>query len=350
MCLRCHRVDTYCRAELRPGPQPLAARKWLLIDAGTIFWTLDLCRDVAAANRRKGNRAATVLALVVLGMVGLLRGPCDFENLADDVSLFRTSMVGSPVGARLIETEAAESISRQLISLVDSSAEPVDRVTNELPVAQSVVIFFGPAGRMEVTHQGIGLSRGRHIQWQEVRWFRLMRGEHGSTYIDRVEICQSHGEILSVGVNWVRIDGKLQWDKVRRDAQWPKQLTSLVPADRWQFFRTDGELESLAEGEFRIDYWQRKQTFAKRIMYFAAPLMLVLGCIAPGTKIVDFWNAQFFPPVWKVVAMVCLILCATQPAVMTVAIAAYGQKASSRRIRKAREAVEMWHAGGPQQT
>jgi hypothetical protein len=249
-----------------------------------------------------------------------------------------------------IETEAAESISRQLLALIDSSAEPVDQATDEQPAALCVVIFFGLAGRMEVTRQGIKFSRGRQLQWHAVQWFRLLRGEHGSTYMHRVEICQFHGELLSVGVNWVRVDGVLQWNTLRRDALWPRQLASLVPAERWQFFRTDGELESLAEGEFRIDYWRRKLRLAKRMMYFGTPLMLVSGSIAFGDKIVNCWNAQFFPPVWKVVALVCLVLCAIQPAVLTIALTAYTRRNISRRLRKAREAFDTWQAGGARQT
>lgn len=97
-----------------------------------------------------------------------------------------------------------------------------------------------------------------------------------------------------------------------------------------------------------IEYaaWRMKGEYRRSCSYVVIGLLLIVTLgfvVAPdpfGAKIVSCWNAQFFPPVWKVVALVCLSLCAIQPAVVTIALAVYIHKAASRRLQKAREALE----------
>ena len=114
----------------------------------------------------------------------------------------------------------------------------------------------------------------------------------------------ARGDSLSGRLSSLRIDGRRIWVLGHRRADWPQRLASLTPPRCWQVFQTVGDLQSRAEGEFRLAHWRKKLTMARRMRTVLPPLCLALSGLCFVPKLVACWNAPFFPPWWKAVALV----------------------------------------------
>jgi len=70
----------------------------------------------------------------------------------------------------------------------------------------------------------------------------------------------------------------------------------------------------------------------RRLRAVLPPLLLALGGLAFVPKLIANWNVPLFPAWWKAVAVICLVLCMVQPAVMVWAILHFSGQAFARRL------------------
>lgn len=158
-------------------------------------------------------------------------------------------------------------------------------------------------------------------------------------FMHRLELQLRGGETISGRVNSVRIDAQRIWAVGNRRADWPQRLASLTPPRCWQVFSTFGDLQSRAEGEFRLAHWRKKGTTARRMRAVLPPACLALSGWAFIPKLVVAWNVQFFPPWWKAVALVCLALTMVVPPFAIWAVLHYMARAFARMVRVTEEAL-----------
>lgn len=174
----------------------------------------------------------------------------------------------------------------------------------------------------------------RWIAWEQVDTLRLIREPIDRAVKSRLELRLGGDEPIGGRVYSARIDGRRIWAAGDRKADWPLCLESLVPPRCWHVFSTVGDLQSLAEGEFRSAHFRNKLAPTRRLQSLVPPLLLIVGCLVFVPKLAVNWNVPFFPPWWKAVAVICLVLCMVQPAVMVWAILHFGGQALASRLRE----------------
>jgi hypothetical protein len=240
-----------------------------------------------------------------------------------------------------VDADVAEQVARVCSSLMPAPAatDPGEAV----PVPAEVVIGFGFFRQLRMTAQGIELKdrrETRQLAWQAVSTIRLIRGLVQSTVVNRLELRFQDGSEVHGAVNSVVIDGEPIRKISKRRLDWSRRISSLVPADCWQIFQTFGELQSRADGEFRLAYWQKKLTAVRRWQPWLPLALLAAGCYVFAPKLIACWNAQFFPPWWKAVAMACLAVAMLFHAAMVWALLYYLAHAFAATIRRTEQAME----------
>lgn len=203
-------------------------------------------------------------------------------------------------------------------------------------------IGFGVFRRLRLTAQGIELTDRRETRqhdWDAVLTFRLIRRTVQHGVVNRLELhVQDMGDVRGQ-INSVVIDGQRIGTISKRQLEWANRLSSLVPPRCWQVFQTFGDLQSRADGEFRLAHWQKNLTTARRWQPWLPLAFLAAGGCVFAPKLVACWNAQFFPAWWKAVALVCLALAMLQPAVVCWALLYYTNRAFADRIRETEEVL-----------
>jgi hypothetical protein len=233
----------------------------------------------------------------------------------------------------------ATEIARLLGTLIPTPPDEADP-TRGAAVPTEVAIGLGLSQRLQLTSQGIEVRRGREsrrFSWDDVRILRLTRERVQHGFLHRLELQLRGGEPISGRVNSVRIDGRWIWAIGNRHADWPQRLASLTPPRCWQVFQNFGDLQSRAEGEYRLAHWRQKGTSARRMRAVLPPVFLALSGWAFIPKLIVAGNVQFFPPWWKAVALVCLALTIVVPPFAIWAVLHYLARAFARLARETEE-------------
>ncbi len=215
------------------------------------------------------------------------------------------------------------------------------------PVPTEATIGFGIFRQLRLTAQGIELKDRRETRqhdWDAVLTLRLVRKIVERTVVNRLELQVQGISDVRGQINSVVIDGQRIGTIGKRQLEWAHRLSSLVPPRCWQVFQTFGDLQSRADGEFRLAHWRKNLTTARRWQPWLPLAFLAAGGYVFTPKLVACWNAQFFPPWWKAVALACLALVMLQPSVMFWAFLYYSARNFADRIRETEEALVQFSA------
>lgn len=306
-------------AALGPVLQP--AQPWGLVACVAVFvvvaavfwlylqtWRLRIDRT-GLARRRLGLWSSWTWHHFAAGQVRTGESPLSFRCAARpwwDRWLF----------LEIVAPEAAVTeLARLLRSLIPPPPAEMDR-TQAVAVPAEIKIGLWLAGDLQLTAQGLAYRRGRDsrwLSWDDVLTLRLIRERVQKAIAHRLELQPRVGAAISGRVSSIRIDGRRIWAIGQRHADWPLRLQALMPPRCWQVFQTEGDLQSRAEGEFRLAHWRQKLTVARRIRNLLPPLFLALSGLCFVPKLIACWNAQFFPAWWKGVALACLALTMVMP-------------------------------------
>ncbi len=157
--------------------------------------------------------------------------------------------------------------------------------------------------------------------------------------VNHLELHFQGGSEVRGGVNSVVIDGQRIGTIGKPRLDWAHRLASLVPPRCWQVVQTFGDLQSRADGEFRLAHWHKNLTTARRLQPWLPLAFLAAGVWVLAPKLVVCWNAQFFPAWWKAVALACLALVMLWPCAICSAFLYYSARAFADRIRETEEAL-----------
>jgi hypothetical protein len=233
--------------------------------------------------------------------------------------------------------EAATQLARLFRTLIPPQPAETDDA-QAVAVPAEIVIGLGSSGRLQFTNQGIeylGRRQSRRLGWDDVQVLRLICERVNRAVAHRLELQLAAGTPISGRVSSVRIDGQRIWAVSHRRAEWPRRLAALTPPRCWQVYHTEGDVQSRAEAGFRVAHWRRKLTMVRRLLVVLPPLFLALtgACFVP--KLIACWNAQFLPPWWKEVALVCLALTMAAYPVMAWAFLQGATQVFARKLRDA---------------
>jgi len=242
-----------------------------------------------------------------------------------------------------VDAGVAERVARFCSGLL-----PVPAASDPVPAPSEVVIDCGVFRQLRLSAEGIELTdrcETRQLGWEAVLTFRLVRKIVERTVVNRLELQFDGGNDVHGEIKLVVVDGQRIGTISKRRLDWAHPISSLVPARCWQVFQTFGELQSRAEGEFRLAHWQQKATTVRRWRPWLPLALLAVGSYVYAPKFVACWNAQFLPPWWKAVALACLALTMFVPAAMSWAFLYYSAHAFAERIRQTEEALLQLAAG-----
>ncbi|NLF67747.1 MAG: hypothetical protein GX575_01695 [Candidatus Anammoximicrobium sp.] len=239
------------------------------------------------------------------------------------------------------DADVATRVARFCRSLMPVPTAESDAAT-AVSAPTEATIGFGIFRRLRLTAQGIELQDRRETgqyDWDAVLTFRLVRRivQHG--VVNRLELHVQGMSDVRGQINSVVIDGQRIGTIGKRQMEWASRLSSLVPPRCWQVFQTFGDLQSRADGEFRLAHWRKSLTTVRRWQPWLPLAFLALGAWGCVPKLVACWNAQFVPPWWKAVALVCLTLVMLWPAVICWALLYYSARVFADRIRKTEDAL-----------
>ncbi len=239
-----------------------------------------------------------------------------------------------------VETDVAKRVARFCSSLMPTAA--ASDPGKDVPIPAEIIIGLAVFRQLRVTAQGIELKdrhETRQLGWEAVSRFRLVRSLNDRTVLNRLELPLQDGKEIHGAIASVVIDGQRIRTISKRRLDWTHQVSLLVPMRCWQVFQTFGELQSRAEGEFRLAYWQKKLTTVRR-WHPWAPLAFLAGTICVLVpKFVAGWNDPFLPPWWKAVALACLTLAMLYPATMLWALLHYSAHTFADNIRQTEDAL-----------
>ena len=221
---------------------------------------------------------------------------------------------------------------------------------------QTILVTHGTGPRpslhpIEVEYQD---ARGITCRTHYSQPVLVGRGEDCGLRIMHSGVSRHHLAIFpEEGRWWVRdlsssngtlIDGRRIGTIGKPRLDWAHRLASLVPPRCWQVFQTFGDLQSRADGEFRLAHWQKNLTTARRLQPWLPLAFLAAGGCVFAPKLVACWNAQFFPAWWKPVALACLALVMLWPCAICSAFLYYSARAFADRIRETEEALVQFSA------
>jgi hypothetical protein len=247
-----------------------------------------------------------------------------------------------------VEPEAAAkklaNLLRTLTPSLPEESNPAEAVPGEITLGLGCCSRLG---QVQFTARGIELRRGRQlrwIEWDDVAILRLVREQVNRAIATRLELRPRGDDPVIGSVCSVRIDGQRILAIGARKADWPWRLEGLAPSRCWEVFRTVGDLQSRAEGEFRLAYYRKKLAVTRRLRAVLPPLLLALGGAVFIPQLIAGWNAQFFPASWKAVALGCTALMMVQPAFMVWAILHFTGQHLVRKLRETETELSRFHA------
>lgn len=206
-----------------------------------------------------------------------------------------------------------------------NSAEPVEQV--ELTLYLFRTLQISAAGCT-------GLQSGKLLLWTEIDEWQIERqkNQHGHFYSLHVT---AGGRSHSGPITHVRTGRS--WSSPRQDAReiWIAQLRDLIPERCFKYYRTDGDLASVEEGEFRLKHLAGQLQVSVWLERFGWAF-LVLGAIMFGPKIPGWWNVPLLAFGWKLAGIAILLLLIVQPTVIVVALSRHMRTHLKERLNRTR--------------
>jgi hypothetical protein len=169
-----------------------------------------------------------------------------------------------------------------------------------------------------INQAGCQLASQEWLLWENIAEFRLQDSLNEGRTHRRLCITMADGTCHSkllreIAWNETTIDPVYNWDLT-----WIAVLQSVVPVRCWKHFRLEGELQSVEEGEYRLQLnTQRIQ--ASRVPEIAAWLWLLLYGIKIAPGLPRVWNDPFLGPGWKILlTALAVFMLGSMPAVVQV--------------------------------
>lgn len=171
--------------------------------------------------------------------------------------------------------------------------------------------------RLTITAAGVEVSRliNRQVTpWDRIDYLRCVLEKASGQPLYVITLHVGGEQTIRGGLSGV---GGSSWYSSRDLVvpTWQALIAQLAPAGKWQCFRLSGELTSIAEGEYRLQHWNKWLTFARWFLPLGGISCALLSLWIMWPKLLALWNDPFLPRLWKCIGAACIVLIMVQPTV-----------------------------------